>query len=131
MGQCGGFMLSAVLFGILFLLLSRPISEEILRVLRGNFPQYFPRAAKTIVLGTAGLVVGLLVAFLLSWPLDKLQIPWIVMTVNIILYVVCGYMGVSVAVKTSEKLHMRQEGGEGAARGGVPGVPSCWIPAPS
>lgn len=117
------FMLSAVLFGILFLLLSKPISEEILRVC-GEISRNISRApAKTIVLGTAGLVVGLLVAFLLSWPLDKLQIPWIVMTVNIILYVVCGYMGVSVAVKTSEKLHMRQEGGEGAARGGAPGCP--------
>ena len=107
------FVLSAIVFGILFLLLSRPIADEILRVCSELSRNISRAPAKTIVLGSVGLVVGLLVAFLLSWPLDKLQIPWIVMTVNVILYVICGYIGVSVAVKTSEKLHIK---GEASAR---------------
>ena len=117
----GMFVLSAVLFGILFLLLSRPIADEIVRVCSELSKSISLAPAKTIVLGTAGLLVGLLVAFLLSWPLDKLQIPWIVMTVNIILYVVCSYLGVSVAVKTSEKLHLR--GAESQGQGGISGCP--------
>ena len=79
------FVLSAIVFGILFLLLSRPIADEILRVCSELSRNISRAPAKTIVLGSVGLVVGLLVAFLLSWPLDKLQIPWIVMTVNVIL----------------------------------------------
>lgn len=107
-------VLSAIVFGVLFLLLSRPIADEIVRGCTQLSRHISKAPAKTTVVGTVGLLVGLLVAFLLSWPLDKLQIPWIVMTVNVILYVVCAYLGVSVAIKTGEKLHLRGEEPQGA-----------------
>lgn len=73
-------------------------------------------------MGTVGLLVGLLVAFLLSWPLDKLQIPWIVMTVNIILY---------GGLRLSGREHRDQNRGKTAsARGRDGGAQSQPAPGP-
>lgn len=51
-----------------------------------------------VVLSTAGLLAGLLVAFLVAQPLRLLQPVWLAVAVSIVLSLVTGYLGVSIAL---------------------------------
>jgi uncharacterized protein YacL len=55
-------------------------------------------AGVDIVLGSAGLVVGLIVAFLASQPLRLLEPVWLALAVSLLVFVVCAYVGISVAL---------------------------------
>lgn len=55
-------------------------------------------AGVDLILGTVGLLVGLLVAFLLAQPLRLLEPAWLALASSIILMLVAGYLGVSIAL---------------------------------
>ena len=56
------------------------------------------KSAIDLILGTIGLIVGLLVAFLAAQPLRLLQPPGFAIVVMVLLSIVTVYMGVSVAL---------------------------------
>lgn len=51
-----------------------------------------------LLLGTGGLLIGLMLAFLAAQPLRLLEPPSLAITLSISLYVVVGYAGVSIAL---------------------------------
>lgn len=55
-------------------------------------------SAADLLLGTIGLVVGLLVAFLASQPLRLLQPVWLAIGTSILVTVVAGYVGIHIAL---------------------------------
>jgi len=55
-------------------------------------------AATDIVLATSGLIVGLLVAVLASWPLRVVRPVWLSVASTALLFVTAGYVGVRVAL---------------------------------
>ena len=57
-------------------------------------------SASDIALGSVGLIVGLIIAYLISKPLDKLEIPYIGFVAQIILFGIFGYLGIKI---TTEK----------------------------
>ncbi|HSK48332.1 MAG TPA: hypothetical protein VLA05_10065 [Coriobacteriia bacterium] len=55
-------------------------------------------AGVDLVLGTVGLVVGLLVAFLASQPLRLLEPTSLAAIVTVVMYIVAGYIGTTIAL---------------------------------
>ncbi len=51
-----------------------------------------------ILWGTFGLIIGLLIAYLISIPLYRLAIPYIGSVLSLIIYLITGYIGSRVAV---------------------------------
>ena len=51
-----------------------------------------------------GLIIGLLVALLLSTLVSRIPLPWLVAPINVGLYVLCGYLGVSITVKRRSEI---------------------------
>lgn len=57
-----------------------------------------------IIVGAVGLIIGLIIANLISGPLKLLQISWLTSIISAFLYVLLGYLGVSIATKKKEDL---------------------------
>ena len=89
-------------FGVIFFLLSpfimksgRKLAQFIEKELQ-NIPGY------DIALGTFGLILGLIVAFFLSRPLENLGIPYIGFIGSIFLFTLFGYLGIKIATREKE-----------------------------
>ena len=80
-----------------------------------------------IVAGSCGLIIGLIIASLLSSALSR--IPWVGGVLPIVTVLLLGYLGLAVAVRKREEIvsafawprRWRERGGRAA--GGAPGVP--------
>lgn len=60
--------------------------------------------ASDIALGSIGLIVGLIIAFLISKPLDRLGLPYIGFVGQIILFGLFGYLGIKIATRKKEDI---------------------------
>lgn len=58
-----------------------------------------------IVAGAIGLVIGLLLAFLVSQLVRLIPFPWLSVTISIFVYVLLGYLGVNIAVNRRHELN--------------------------
>lgn len=98
----------AIIFGIIFYLLF----PMILKKLTVNFEDVMKKSQKTptsdIMIAIAGLIVGLIIAFLISLPISNLNFPVIgnllSATISIFIYVVFGFIGVKVAISKKEEI---------------------------
>ncbi len=63
-------------------------------------------AGADIILGTVGLVVGLLIAFLAAQPFRLLEPPWLAISATVLLMFVCAYLGVGVALTRRREFRM-------------------------
>lgn len=94
----------SLLFGIIFFLLSPKIMARgrklvgLIEIELQKVPTY------DIVLGSVGLIVGLVIAYLLSQPLYKLEIPYLGTIVSVVLFGLFGYLGVRVSTTKREDL---------------------------
>lgn len=60
-----------------------------------------------VIAGIGGLIIGLIVAFLLTPLINMISISWLSWTVSIIVYIVLGYLGIRVSIKRFGELHIR------------------------
>lgn len=98
----------AIIFGIIFYLLF----PMILKKLTVNFEDVMKKSQKTptsdIMIAISGLIVGLIIAFLISLPISNLNFPVIgnllSATISIFIYVVFGFIGVKVAISKKEEI---------------------------
>src|SRR5699024_8913318 len=94
----------SLLFGIIFFLLSPKIikkSKTIIQIIENELqkvPFY------DIALGSIGLVVGLIIAYLMSKPLDTLEISYLRFIGQIILYGIFGYLGVQIPTRKKDDI---------------------------
>ncbi|MBM7582883.1 uncharacterized protein YacL [Caldicoprobacter guelmensis] len=58
-----------------------------------------------VVLGVAGLVVGLFIAYLVSFPINQIALPGVSIPLTTIIYILLGYLGISVAMKRRDELN--------------------------
>lgn len=90
----------SLLFGIIFFILSPTITGKLkkaMKVIEGKL-QEIP--ASDIVLGSIGLIIGLIIAYLLSRLL--LEIPYVGVAISIIFYILLGYLGIAVPTRKRE-----------------------------
>lgn len=95
---------TSILFGIIFFSLSTRIinlGRKIVQLIENEL-QKFP--AYDIAISSVGLIVGLIIAYLLSQPLYILGIPYLGVVVSIILYAIFGYLGVTIPHRKKEDI---------------------------
>ncbi len=91
-------------FGLLFFLLSSGIIKHTLAFLSWVENKFIEIPMPDIVSGSVGLIVGLIIAFLISDPISRMKIPWISLILTIAIYVFSVYLGVSIATKRRDEL---------------------------
>ena len=52
-----------------------------------------------IIMGTIGLIAGLIIAFLISQIYATINIPFLNVILNVITYIILGYLGIIIATK--------------------------------
>lgn len=94
------FILSGVFSGLVFLILSKPIIDAIFNA-AGQADKRLSKLPTNVVLpAVAGLLLGLIVAFFLSDLISSIiMVSWIAGILNIIIYIICVYLGISVLVR--------------------------------
>lgn len=91
-------------FGIIFFILSPRIIKQgrkLAHILENEL-QKFP--AFDIILGSVGLIIGLIIAYLLSQPLYKIEIPYVGVVAAMILYGFLGYLGIKITTRKREDI---------------------------
>ena len=93
------FAASGIVSGVIFLFLSKPIVAFIFKS-AGKAEKHIAKLPAHVVIPAAiGLILGLLAAFLLSFLTNSIPIGWVAGIVNVLIYIVCAYLGISVMVR--------------------------------
>ncbi len=98
------FMTSGVISGIIFLFLSKPIVEFIFKSISKADKKIARLPAGVVMPAVIGLILGLVVAYLLSHLFDSILIAWISGVVNVVVYIICAYLGISIFVRHKPEL---------------------------
>lgn len=94
----------SLIFGIIFFLLSPRIMDRSRRISKFIESQLQEIPGNEIIAGSIGLIVGLLIAYLISQPFYKLEIPYLGVAISIIFYAAFGYLGIKVPVKKKDEI---------------------------
>ena len=97
------YILSAVISGIIFIVLSKKIVDAFINITARLESDVDKFPARSVLMGIVGLTVGILMAFMISWLLDKIPVKWITVPVSIILFLMFAYVGVRLGLKCSQK----------------------------
>jgi len=98
------YVIVGLLFGIIFYILSPKIIDGIY----GSFKKFEHRLtempAMDILFGVLGIMIGLLLAFLLSLLVQTINIPVLPEVITLLLYCICGYYGGYIGVTRRPEL---------------------------
>lgn len=98
------YVLGAVIGGIILFILSPRIINKGWQS-TFNMERTLERMSiNEIVFGAFGLIVGLVIASLVSIPINNIPIPWLGNIISFMLYIVLGYLGMSLTIKKREDL---------------------------
>lgn len=92
----------SVSFGIISFLLAPKIVRGVRRLIGFVEDEFQKLPAYDIAVGSIGLIVGLIIAYLISQPFYRLKIPFLGVIVAIVLYGMFGYLGIKVATRNRE-----------------------------
>ena len=90
----------SLVFGIIFFLLSPKIKKNGLKIIDAFETEILKFSTTDIVLGAFGLIVGFVIAFLISQPLS--DIKYVGTIISVISFVFFGYLGVKVATRKKD-----------------------------
>lgn len=91
-------------FAIISFLLSHRIISKIKKFILFIENELQKFSGPDIFSGSFGLIVGLVIAFFASKPLDSVQIPYVAFVGQILVYSVFGYLGIKVATKKRDDI---------------------------
>lgn len=94
----------SLLLGIIFYILSSRIikkGKKFVGIVENEL-QKLP--AYEIILGSIGLIIGLVIAYLISQPFYNLNIPYLGVAASVVLYGILGYLGIKIATKKGEDI---------------------------
>ena len=91
---------SSVVFGIIFFLLSSKIKKTGMKIVNAFETEILKFSTMDIVLGAIGLIVGFVIAFLISQPLS--DIKYVGTIISVISFVFFGYLGLKVATRKKD-----------------------------
>ncbi|HEY8363643.1 MAG TPA: PIN/TRAM domain-containing protein [Tissierellaceae bacterium] len=94
----------SILFGIIFFSLSSRIIHKGRKITGLIVKEIEKFSVYDIAFSSIGLIVGLLIAFLLSQPIINLGIPYVGVISSIILYGFFGYLGVTIPHRKKEDI---------------------------
>ncbi|MGK7379874.1 PIN/TRAM domain-containing protein [Planococcus sp. 1R117A] len=97
-------IVSAVLGAIIFFLLSLLFADLIVKFMKWMEEKLLHAPTPDLLFGTIGLIIGLVVAFLIGFALNTIEIPIVATAAPIILSVVLGYLGFAVGFQKREEI---------------------------
>lgn len=97
--QIGVGIFFAIIFGIIFYRLVPMISRQSTKMAENIGNDLQAISANDLLVGTIGLITGLVIALLISQIYANVINRYIYMSLTIVTYVVLGYVGVVVATK--------------------------------
>ena len=89
----------AIIFGIIFFRIAPAVGKHSKHVARSIESDLQSVPTNDIVSGTFGLIVGLVIAFLVSQVYAGIQFMYLGTALTIITYVILGYLGVVISTK--------------------------------
>lgn len=93
-----------IIFAILFFKLT-PIIRKQSRKAAVNIEMEIKGVSSSdMITGTAGLIAGFIIAYLLTQLYEVFQIPWLTITLTIVTYIFLGYLGIIIATKKGEDI---------------------------
>lgn len=99
------FIVSGIASGVLFLFLSKPIVSFVFKS-AGRAERKIARLPSGVIMpAVIGLILGLLVAYLTSNLIRSIiLLDWLAGIINVIIYIVCAYLGISIFVRHKPEL---------------------------
>ncbi|MDN7247478.1 PIN/TRAM domain-containing protein [Planococcus shenhongbingii] len=97
-------IVSAVIGAIIFFLLSLLFADLIVKFMKWMEEKLLHAPTPDLLFGTIGLIIGLVVAFLIGFALNTIEIPIVATAAPIILSVVLGYLGFAVGFQKREEI---------------------------
>lgn len=95
---------SALIGALIFFLLSLLFADAIVRFMKWMEERLLHAPTPDLLFGTVGLIIGLIVAFLIGFALNTIDIPVVATAAPIILSVVLGYLGFQVGFQKREEM---------------------------
>lgn len=93
-----------IIFGLIFFRLTPVLKNQGKKVANDIETDLQKMSANDLVLGTVGLIAGLIIAFLISQIYVGIKIPYLDVILNIITYVILGYIGIVVATRKGKDI---------------------------
>ena len=95
--------LVAIIFGLIFFL--TPAFKKQGNKMANNLESDLQKmSANDIVMGTVGLIAGLIIAFLISQIYVGIKVPYLDVILNVITYIILGYLGIVIATKKGKDI---------------------------
>ncbi|CAM5196998.1 putative protein YacL OS=Ureibacillus acetophenoni OX=614649 GN=SAMN05877842_105100 PE=4 SV=1 [Ureibacillus acetophenoni] len=108
---------SVAIGALLLFVLSFALSDYCVKLIQWLEEVLFKIPAVDLLFGTLGLIVGLIVAYLIGFAIERIQIPIINDILPILLSVILGYLGFRVGfTKRDELIHMFSKSGTGSKK---------------
>ena len=98
------FTIFGLAFAIILFLLSSRIIKHSIAFLRWVESKFSDVPTPDILFGAIGLIVGLIIAYLITEPINRLKIPWLSMVLSVAIYILFAYLGINIATKRREEL---------------------------
>lgn len=98
------FIFCGLAFGIILFLLSPGIIKHIFAFLSWTESKLIEIPMPDIVSGSMGLIVGLIIAFLISEPISRMRLHWVSVVLTIAIYFIFAYLGINISIKRREEL---------------------------
>ncbi len=94
---------SALISGIIFIVLSKSIVDGYIGITKKMESGVEKAPARVIFFTLAGLIIGVVLAFFISWMLDKIPSALITVPVSVIIFIMLAYAGGRLGRKCAEK----------------------------
>ena len=89
--------LFAIIFGLIFFRLTPTIKRQGNKMANNIEVDLQKVSVNDLVMGTLGLIAGLIIAFLISQIYVGITIPYLDVILNIVTYIILGYLGIVIA----------------------------------
>ena len=109
----GIYIVSAIVSGIIFIIFSKKIVDDFINMTSKLESDVDKVPARTVYMTLIGLIGGIVIAFTISWLLDKIPVKWITIPVSVILFIMFAYVGARLGLKCSQKYGRQRKGEEG------------------
>ena len=102
--QIGAAIIFAIIFGIIFFRLTPVIRRQSVKVADNIEEDLSGVSANELVTGVIGLILGLLIALLLTQIYVSITNKYLYTVITIITYLILGYLGVVIATKKGKEI---------------------------
>ncbi len=89
---------------VIFFVLSLWLVDPTVAFIRYIEEKLLKAPISMILFGSLGLVFGLILAYLISYPLDLIRLHSVSSIIQIVITIFCGYLGLQIGVKKREEL---------------------------